>query len=34
MGKLIALGVVGAVVAGGLAWQYPEIKRYLKVKRM
>jgi hypothetical protein len=33
VGKVIVLGALAAVGAG-LAWQYPEIKRYLKVRSM
>jgi hypothetical protein len=33
MGKLVVVGAIAAVGAA-LAWQYPEIKRYLKVRQM
>jgi hypothetical protein len=33
MGKILALGLALAVV-GAVAVQYPEIQRYLKIKRM
>jgi hypothetical protein len=31
--RLALLGIAGALAAG-VAWQWPEIQRYLKVKRM